>query len=353
VSWLSKVFEINPKGLNVKAALVILVVLGLPLIVMEALGWSVYWVNLAIAGLFVGLSDPGGEFRDRARRMGEFALIGAVLTALAYAIGDKAWELVVLAVFVVTLLSGLAIKFGPRRFAAGFLLNCWFVIAIGLPAAYVVNGDTSHTWGQVLAWLAGSALWIAFAWIMWLASGRGSRPAPVPGIPGDTSAQKLTKPIISFMVIRALAVSLATGIAFGLALHNAYWMPYATLISMKSNLEQSALRAEQRLIGAIIGAVIASLCILTINGTYALDVLIIVLGAIGGSVRGLNYTLYTAAIAGCVLISSAVSHHTSSLSTELQRVLYTLAGVGIAVIVMLLVTQLQKRAAKPASPQPA
>ena len=95
-----------------------------------------------------------------------------------------------LAVFVVTLLSGLAIKFGPRRFAAGFLLNCWFVIAIGLPAAYKLDGDTSHTWGQVLAWLAGSALWIAFAWVMWLARGRGSRPAPVPEIPGDTSAQR-------------------------------------------------------------------------------------------------------------------------------------------------------------------
>jgi hypothetical protein len=123
MSPLSKVFELDPKGLNVKAALVILVLLGLPLIVMEALGWSVYWVNLALAGLFVGLSDPGGEFRDRARRMGEIALIGAVLTALAYAIGNEAWELVVLAVFVVTLLSGLAIKFGPRRFAAGFLLT--------------------------------------------------------------------------------------------------------------------------------------------------------------------------------------------------------------------------------------
>jgi hypothetical protein len=353
MSSLSKVFELNPKGLNVKAALVILVVLGVPLIVMEAVGWSVYWVNLAIAGLFVGLSDPGGEFRDRATRMGEFAVIGALLTALAYAVGDKAWELVVLAVFVVTLLSGLAIKFGPRRFAAGYLLNCWFVIAIGLPAAYKLDGDTSHTWAQVLAWLAGSALWIAFAWVIWLARGRGSQPAPVPEIPSDTSAQELTKPIVSFMVIRALAVSLATAIAFGLALHNAYWMPYATLISLKQNLQQSTLRAEQRLIGAIIGAAIASLCILVINSTYALDALIIAFGAIGGSIRGVNYALYAAAISACVLISSAVSHHTSSLSEEAQRVLYTLAGVGIAVIVMLLVTQLQKRAAKAASPQPA
>ncbi|MGO9496856.1 MAG: hypothetical protein ACLQA5_09135 [Solirubrobacteraceae bacterium] len=56
MSPLSKVFEINPKGLNVKAALVILLVLGVPLIVMEAVGWSVYWVNLALAALFVGIA---------------------------------------------------------------------------------------------------------------------------------------------------------------------------------------------------------------------------------------------------------------------------------------------------------
>jgi hypothetical protein len=99
--------------------------------------------------------------------------------------------------------------------------------------------------------------------------------------------------------------------------------------------------------------VIASLCILTINSTYALNALIVALAAIGGSIRGVNYTLYAAAIAGCVLVSSAVSHHTSSLSTEAQRVLYTLAGVGIAVIVMLLVSQLQKRTANKTTQQPA
>ncbi len=129
-------------------------------------------------------------------------------------------------------------------------------------------------------------------------------------------------------------------------------MPYATLISMKQDLAQSTLRAEQRLFGAIIGAVIASLCILTFNSTYVLNVLIVALAAIGASLRGVNYALYAAGIAGCVLISSAVSHHTSSLSEEAQRVLYTLAGAGIAVIVMLLVGQLQKRSAKAAS-QPA
>ncbi len=65
MSPLSKVFELNHKGLNVPRALIILGVLGVPLIVMEAVGWSVYWVSLAMAALFVGLSDPGGEFAYR------------------------------------------------------------------------------------------------------------------------------------------------------------------------------------------------------------------------------------------------------------------------------------------------
>jgi hypothetical protein len=55
-----------------------------------------------------------------------------------------------------------------------------------------------------------------------------------------------------------------------------------------------------------------------------------------------------------VLIASGVSHHPSNLGAEGQRVLYTFLGVGLAVIMMLLVDQLQNRtAAKPAPPQPA
>jgi hypothetical protein len=44
-----------------------------------------------------------------------------------------------------------------------------------------------------------------------------------------------------------------------------------------------------------------------------------------------------------VLIASGVSHHPSNLGAEGQRVLYTFFGVGLALIVMLLVDQLQKR----------
>jgi uncharacterized membrane protein YccC len=76
-------------------------------------------------------------------------------------------------------------------------------------------------------------------------------------------------------------------------------------------------------------------------------VIIVVLGAVGASIRVVNYSLYTAAIAASVLIAIDLPHP-SNFGAEAERVLYTFCGVGIAVIVMLLVGQLQKRVSKPA-----
>lgn len=40
-----------------------------------------------MAALFVGLSDPGGTYRARLRMMAGVGLIGALVTALGFAIG--------------------------------------------------------------------------------------------------------------------------------------------------------------------------------------------------------------------------------------------------------------------------
>ena len=67
-----------------------------------------------------------------------------------------------------------------------------------------------------------------------------------------------------------------------------------------------------------------------------------------GAIRGVNYALYNAAIAAGVLIAIDLPHPTE-LTHEALRVLYTFLGVGLALLVMLLATQLGKRAAaKPA-----
>jgi hypothetical protein len=251
---------------------------------------------------------------------------------------------------VVTVLAGLAVKYGLHRFTAGMLLNIWFLIALALPAAYRLDHVHTTAWAQALAWLIGSALTLAYTGILWLARGRTAQPQPGADVlPGDTTPVKLTRPVILFVLIRAIAVSIAVAIAFGLHLPNADWMPVATVVAMKPSLEQSTLVAEQRLAGAIIGAAVAALFLLAVGSKPGLEVVIVILGALAGSIRAVNYALYCAAVAAAVLIGMDLPHP-SNLADEGRRILFTLVGVGIAVIVMLLANLLQKRAAK-AAPQ--
>lgn len=80
----------------------------------------------------------------------------------------------VLAVFAVTLLAGLAVKYGLRRFVAGMLLNIWFLIALACPLDHV----HASAWAQALAWLIGSALALVYVTVVWLARGRTAQPQP-------------------------------------------------------------------------------------------------------------------------------------------------------------------------------
>jgi len=117
------VFELKWQGFSLRTGVFILAVLLLPLIVLAAIGQQKYWISVSFGALFVLLSDPGGDYADRAARMAEFAVIGALLTALGFGVGGEAWGWPVLAAFVITLLAGLAVKFGVRRFASGMLFG--------------------------------------------------------------------------------------------------------------------------------------------------------------------------------------------------------------------------------------
>jgi hypothetical protein len=181
-----------------------------------------YFLSAIFGALLVAVVDPGGEYAYRMLRLAGFAVGAALVTALGFGIGGGPWGWVVLAAFVATVLGGLAVKYGLHRFVAAYLLNVWFIIALGLG---LLRLGPFHTdpWAQALAWLAGSALWIVVTFIMWLVRGRETRPQPVAEIPGDISPRPLTRPIILFAVIRAVAVSAAVAIAFGLHLPNACW----------------------------------------------------------------------------------------------------------------------------------
>jgi len=348
MSQLAKVLKCNWKGLNLRRGFIVAAVLLVLTILLLGLGHEGYVLTFVFAVLFAALSDPGGKFGYRVQRMALFGVLGALLTALGFGIGGSAWGLVVLAVFVVTLLGGLAVRFGLHRFESGELLTYWFLIAISLPLAYKADHITVSTGKETVAWLIAVALWIAITGVLWLARGRKERPPWLPEFPASTEPVKLTTPVVAFAVIRALAPTVAVAIAFGLHVPNADWMPVAALVAMKSNLAQSALTAGQRLTGAILGAGVAALFLLTVHNKYVLGVVIVLLVAAAVSIRTVNYALYCAAIAGSVLVAIDLAHPTDCASVG-RRVLFTLAGVGIGLAFTLLTFLLQKRGAKTAS----
>ena len=359
VSWLSKVFEFNPAGLNWPRAVMILDIMLVPLLVFWAIGNEQYLVSALFGVIFAGLADPGGGYGHRAWHVAVFGLIGAGLTALGFGIGGDAWGWLVLAAFAVTLVSGLAVMFGVHSFVTAYLLDVWFIVVLGL--AFGLHHQariTSYTWAQVLAWAGGSALWIAVTFIAWMVRGRQDRPEPFVEIPGDTSRRKLTRPLVMYALIRAIVIAGTFALAFGLDLSHGYWMPIAAIVAMKPSLEQSTLVGVQRLAGALIGAAAAALLLLIpanehgshlVAITHGLQVVALVLFMHAAAIRFWNYAVYCGAVAAGVLILMDLPQP-SNYAAEGYRVLWTLCGVAIGVLVMLLAGLLAKRA--PAAKQP-
>lgn len=355
LSWLSKVFELNPAGPNWPRAVLLLDTMLVPLVLFWVIGHQEYLLSAVFAVLFAYLADPGGSYGQRASRIAIFGLIGAGVTALGFGIGGDAWGWLVLAAFAVTLMAGLAATLGVRRFVNALILNVWFILALALASSFHHHARiTSYTWAQVAAWAGGSALWIAVTFIAWLIRGRQDRPRPVAELPGDTSRRKPTSPLIMFAVIRALAIAGSVAIAFGLDLSHGYWMPIATIVALRPSLEQNTLIATQRLTGALIGAAAAALLLLIPANEHGsklfatmlgLEVVALVLLIHGAATRFWNYALYCGAIAAGVLILLDLPQP-SNYSAEGYRILWTLGGAGFGVLVMLLAGLLAKRPAK-------
>ena len=349
---LSRVFDVNPSGLNWPRAVLFLDVALVPLVVFWAVGHEQYLLSALFGALFAGLADPGGDYGYRIARIGGLALIGAGVTALGFGLGGSAWGWLLLVSFVVTLLAGLALTFGARRFAEAVLLNVWFIVALALGASlHRQTQIISHTWAQVAAWVGGSALWLAAMSFAWLVGGRRDMPQPVTELPGDNSPRTLTPQQRAFAVVRAVAIAGSVAIAFGLNLSHAAWLPIAAIVAMKPSLEQSTLVATQRVVGALMGAGAAILLLLIPASEHGLrlfaiergmEVIAIVLFLHAAATRFFNYAIYTGAIAAGVLILQDLIQP-SNYSAEADRVFWTLAGVAIGVVVTPLASLLANR----------
>jgi uncharacterized membrane protein YccC len=239
-------------------------------------------------------------------------------------------------------------NFGLQEFVAGTLLNVWLLITLS-ESAGLPPGAPTHAWNQALAWLIGSGIAVALMTVLWLLRGMPKGLSALPEVPADLP-MKLSPPVVLFVVIRAIAISAAAAVAFGLNVTSADWMPIAALVAMKTTLDQSSLRSAQRLIGTALGAAIAATFLVTVTSHRALEEIVFLLLGIGASIYAVNYTFYATLIAGAVLIAMDLPHPTN-LDAEGRRIFFTFVGIAIAIAVLAFATLIQKVEARAATPQ--
>ena len=353
-------FELNSAGLNWPRGVMILDVLLVPLVVFWSIGHEEYLVSAALGAVFSAVADPGGSYGSRVSRLAVFALIGAGLTAAGFAIGGEAGGWLVLATFGVTLVASLTIMFGLHAAVAALLLNFQFIISLALAYNFHHKHHTSHTWAQVVAWAAGSTLWIALTFIWWLIHRRQDRPQPIAEMPGDTSRHPLTRPVLMYAVLRAAVIAGAGALAFGLNLSHGQWLIFGAFAAMKPRVGPTTVTSTQRLIGALIGAGAAALLLLIpanehgktlVSITHGLQVVAIVLMMHAVATFFYNYAIFQAAFVAAVLILVDLLQP-GNYGAEGYRLLWTLCGVAMATVVMALAALLARSAAE-GPPQPA
>ena len=62
LSWLAKVFELSPAGINWPRGVLFLDVALVPLVVFWAIGYEQYLLSALFGALFAVLADPGGGY---------------------------------------------------------------------------------------------------------------------------------------------------------------------------------------------------------------------------------------------------------------------------------------------------
>jgi hypothetical protein len=337
-SWIASLFTLKRGQLHPLLAIVVAVILVVSLLVLRALGHPELFLSFSFGLLVTGLSDivVRGAYPTRVRWSGAIVLVGAVVTALGFLMGGASWVVVALAVLVTTLLSTLAMAYGKRGAIAGLLLNVWFIVA--LSASFALENTRTQTsslaGSRALAWLVGGGLWLVVLGVAWGVRRRAQEQHSAPVTPPqETAAARVSRPLVTFAVLAAVAVGLATAVAWGFVIPNAVWMPVAAIVAMKPSLGASAYAGGQRIAGAILGGILAALLLTVVHNQTALAVVIVLVGAVGIALHEVNYALYYACISTAVLTALGLPHP-GNLADNWERVAWTLTGVVIALAVI-------------------
>ena len=290
----------------------------------------------AIGAVLAVAFDGGGPRRRRLAVLGVFGVLGALATYL----GNSALSSIggsIVVVFIVTLLCGMALAFGPYAGKMAFFLNLWTLIALSL--ATVIDAPLALALGFLCG--AGAAAVLLMA--------KQAAPEEAAAAPAWTLAPLRThlsprSPILHFALSRAVIAAFAMWLGWAIAPAHPYWIAMTFLIVLVPDRAQAARTSWQRAIGTIIGVALAGFILgLGLTPTTLLLVWLLVI-LVMLAVQGVNYVLYASILTLCLLLLYQLLE-ADVLFNGMERLVTTLLGIGLALGVVALLEYLARRAA--------
>lgn len=309
----------------------------LPLLILTALGQSVFGGLVMTGALLTSSGDVGTSYRTQAWSLGMTAVGGALMTALGRLIGGP-WWIEIVEIFLVVFLSGLLSAYGRVAAVMGLLWTIPFVSALAN------RGGPATALPAAGGFLLGGAILMLFALLFtWLQSYRSVPRDDVqptrspPTITTLTAQFTLTSPLLRFSLLRAIGAAVAAGSGWIVGVPPFYWAALTVIICTQQDQKASLMKALQNVVATFLGALVAEVVIAGVQNALVLGLIVVAITFLAFTVKALNDLLYLFLFT--VLILLLISIGISGQSLAVWRVVTIVIGAGI-VIVMALLSQM-------------
>lgn len=305
--------------MGLKMAIVVFMVLGMTAR-MEQAG-----IIGGFAALLAGLADLPGSLRQRAFGLTVFVIVGLIPITLASLIGPNPPALLAF-LFIMSAGFTWSARYGDRLAHVGWVLSTWLTLVLGFK---VWDSITFNFVGY-----ASGSLMVVFAAIVPPIL-RGADPASA----ADRSPLVLPRTIrlaelLSMVLIRASAITLAAFIGQRYFQFNAFWVALTTVLMMPPEVKIHWNRSLNRAIGTVLGA-IAGFGLVSLKGSNELmlqAVEIIMAFMLIVTIRRKPYGLFVFFLSIFIITQLGLQGIEVARAGGMERVVATLIGIGIAIV---------------------
>lgn len=307
----------------------------LPLIILIWFGYGKFGVLVMLGALLTSFGDVGTSYRTQARSMGITAAGGTIMTALGHITSDP-WWLALLTLFLVIFISGLFCVYGQIIAALGLLLMFPLVVSLGMhegPATALLAAAGYLLGGAILLLCALMATLLKPRYMVV----RNTAPAvrrPRPTLRVFTSQFTFASPKLRYVLLRSLGAIGAVAICWWLRGAYPYWAAITVLVCARQDTHMSQTAALQYGFATLVAALLAEVLIVAVQSFLVLGLIVLLVTFLAFSVKDHHYIIYVFFLTTLTLL--LISIGTAGASFSIWRIVATLVGVAIVLIIILL-----------------